>query len=616
MKRFIIILSILLLLTPSISTAAGEVELGQVVVTATRIEEAVENVPSSVTVITSEDFGKKQATTVLEVLRGVPGLDVVQSGGPGKTASVFIRGGNSDHTLVMIDGVQVNSPTLGSYNFADLTVDGIERIEIIRGPQSTLYGSDAMAGVINIITKRGKGAPKFTISAEGGTYDTYRETASVSGSRSGTSYNLSVSRLDTDGFSAASEKNGNTEDDGHENTTVSARLGRAVGEKADLNVTVRYSSSETDLDSFGSDDPNYTQESDELVASARLNHYVSDRWDHSLKLSLARKELDYRDPDTSWNNSSIDTKIKTVDWQHNLYSADETHTVTVGVEYEKQEGRNPSAGFDRSVDNRAIYLQDQVPLLDGRLNVTAGARYDDHSEFGNETTYRLAFSYLVDDKTRLKGSWGKGFKAPTLNDLYYRDPWGSRGNPDLEPEKSRGYDLGIEFTLPAEGTKVAATYFRSDYDNLIEWVEYAPWAYEPQNVAEAKAEGWEFGLETKPTDTLDIKASYTITDTENETTGKELARRPKNKGSIAVGLDFDRAGIVLSVDYVGKRWSDSKNTKRLDSYTRVNLAASCIVTGNWTVFGRIENLTDEEYEEVKGYGTAGRSYYAGVKATF
>jgi len=614
-KSLFITLSILLV--PAFLWAAEAVKIGQIVVTATRTEEPAGSVPSSLTVITSDEIEKKQATTVLEVLREVPGLDVVQSGGPGKESSVLIRGGNSGHTLVMIDGVQVNSPTLGSYNFADLTVDNIERVEIIRGPQSTLYGSDAMAGVINIITKKGKGAPKITVSAEAGSFSTYREAVSISGGSDKNTFSISFSRVDTDGISVASEKNGNTEDDGYKNTTAAARLGYRLSENIDLDLTLRSTDSKNDLDAVGADDLNYTQESKSLLASASVNHTVSDIWDHSLQISLTDEGLEYKDPDTSWNNAEIDARIETADWQHNLSLLDDTNTLTFGYEYEKQEGSNNSASFDNSIYNSAFYLQDQMSFYNDDLNLSAGLRNDDHSRFGDKTTYRLAASYLfATSGTRVKGSWGRGFKAPTLNDLFYQDPWGSRGNPDLQSEESKGFDIGVEQPFSDAGLTISATYFQSDYDNLIDWVEYAPWAYEPQNIADSGVKGWEFGLEAKPAAGAYIKASFTITKTEDKSTGKELARRPENKGSLSLGWQPEKASIDLTVNYAGQRWSDSKNTEKLDSYTKADLALACKITNIVTLFGRVENLTDEEYEEVKGYQTPGQSYYGGLKAIF
>ena len=617
MQKIIYLVTLLLLVIPSSAPGMEEVDVGVVVVSATKTEKDIDRVASSVTVITAKDIEKRQAITVVEMLRNVPGLDVVQSGGPGKGASIFIRGGNSGHTLVMIDGVQVNSPTLGSYDFSDLTTDNVDRIEVVRGAQSTLYGSDAMAGIINIITKKGKEVTKTDVSAEAGSFNTYRESASISGSNGKNRYSLSLSRIDTDGISAASEKNGNSEKDGYKNSSVSVRWGYRFNEKIDLDITSRYTDSENDLDAVGADDLNYTQESKALLTSARVSQIINDRWDHSVQISIVDENLKYKDPDTSWNNSEIDTTIKTADWQHNISLFDETNTLTFGYEYEKQVGQNSSASINHSVNNNAVYLQNQTSFYNDDLTLTAGVRNDKHSKFGDKTTYRLAASYLfVTSGTRIRGNWGKGFKAPTLNDLFYRDSWGSRGNPNLQPEESEGFDVGIEQPFSDVKVTLSATYFRTDYDNLIDWVEYASWTYEPQNVKKSGVKGWEFELKAKPAGKAYIKGTYTITKTEDKSTGKELARRPENKGYVSIGWQPEKTSIDLTVSYVGNRWSNSNNTKKLDAYTKADLAVSCNITSMITLFAHVDNLTDEEYEEIKGYGTAGRSYYGGLKATF
>ncbi|MBE9504952.1 MAG: TonB-dependent receptor, partial [Proteobacteria bacterium] len=537
MKNMKILFTLILLMIPSFALGAEEVEIGQVVVTATRTEAAIKSIPSSVTVITANEIEKQQVRYVNEVLREVPGLDVVQSGGPGRNTSIFIRGSNSGHLLVMIDGVQVNSPTTGSYDFANLTVDNIERIEVVRGPQSTLYGSDAMAGVINIITKKGTGKPAFTIKAEGGSYDTKKGNVAVRGGNKKLDYSLAFSMIDSDGFSAASEANGNTEEDGYENKTLSAKMGYQISENINVGLTARRFDAEAEIDGgssgLGVDDPNYTMETDSTTIAAKLKHTVGEMWDHTIKASLTTEKfkLVEGDPDPfNWYNSNIDTKIKTLDWQNNFYLLDEAHTITVGAEYEKAEAENESAALDHSVSNKAIYLQDKISAIDSKLNLLAGMRYDDHKKFGSETTYKVAVSYLIDKTgTTLRSSYGKAFKAPTLNDLYYNNPAVGRGNPNLEPEKSKGYDLGIEQELIDKHVIFSATYFKNDFKNLIEWVEYAPWLYEPQNVAEANTKGWEFDLEVKAVENLIIGASFTRTDTEDEAKKRQLIRRPEKK---------------------------------------------------------------------------------------
>ena len=624
MRKIIAVLFLLLFTGLPVSAAQGKNEtkvdkietVGEVVVSATRMETSTQEVGSSVSVVTSEEIASKQASTVAEAVRGVAGLDVVQSGGPGKTTGLFIRGGNSGHLLVLIDGVRVNSPTLGSFDFANLPTDNVEKIEIIRGPQSTLYGSDAMAGVVNIITKKGRNGHHLSLSLEGGSFNTFIEKASLSGAKDKVNYSFSLSREDTDGFSAASEKDGNTEDDGLGKTAASGRVDLQLSDDFNVKLFLRQINAKTDLDDFGSDDPNYTEDSELFVASAAFNYLVTDFWDHTLNLSLTKEDLKFKDPDTSFHNSRVKTAIKGIDWQNDLYLFDESDIVTSGFEYEKQEGKNDSAGFDESLNNKAVYLQNRLSLMGKRINITVGARYDDHSVVGGKATYRLAASYMINDATRIKGSWGTGYKAPTINDLYYRDPWGSRGNSDLKPEESRGYDVGLERQFLDKKIMASATWYFTEFKNLIEWVEYAPWSYEPRNVSRARAKGWELSLEVRPVDSLVFKSAYTILDAKNDESGMELSRRPEKKGSLYLGWHSAKADIGVTANYAGDRWSDAQNTKKIDSYTKIDLSAALDVTDSLNIFARVENLTDEDYEEVKGFGTAGRSYYSGVKLKF
>lgn len=603
---------------PSAVVAQETVYLEKMVVTATRTMERAESVASSVTVITAEEIEAKQVTTVLEVLRSVKGFDVVQNGGVGKRTSIFVRGGNSGHILVMIDGVQVNSPTTGSYDFANLTVDNIDRIEIIRGPQSTLYGSDAMAGVINIISKEGKGSLQWQISGEGGTYNTKKFSLSASGSSEKTNYSFSASRFKTDGFSVAKDLD---EDDGYENTSFSGKVGLNFSESLDIDLGISYSESTSDLDYYYDsatfittpDALNYEMRTKTLTPYIKAVQRINNDWDHTIMASLDEASIIEKKDSTT--TSEIDTTVKNINWQHNLYLAKETNTLTFGVEYEEQAGENGGEGdFEKFIHNKAFYLQDQASMLTERLNVSLGVRVDDHSLFGEETTSRITALYnLKSTGTKFKGSWGTAFKAPTLNDLYYNASWGI-GNPDLKPEKSTGYDIGFEQKI-SDLILISANYFENDFKNLIQW-DWSIFPMTPENISKAETKGYEFGFNFKPVNSFYIDASCTLLDTEDKSTGNELARRANNKGTITVGWTPEKADFNLTVNKVGKRWDNGGNTNKLRSYTKVDFAASFDITKNLTLFGRGENLLNEDYEEAKGYGTAGISYYGGLKANF
>jgi len=617
-----------------------EVILEEVVVTATRVETPIEEIASSMTVISSKEIERKKKATVSEVLKGIEGLDVVQTSGVGRDTSIFIRGANSEHTLVMIDGVEVNDPISPgrSYDFAHLTVDNIERIEVIRGPQSTLYGSDAIGGVINIITKKGEGRPKFFASAEGGTFMTFRESTGVSGGNRWINYSLGLSRFDTDGISAANKKDGNYERDGYKNSSLSARLGFAPQENLDVDFIFHYIDAKTDLDNSGGaggDDPNYVQKSKQLLFKTQVGLSLFDhRWTQKLAFATTDNDRDVKNKKDDQHpfdseQGHYDGQLIKLDWQHNL-QLHKTNDLTFGLEYEEEEGKSryywesqwgPGESLfpKKTVNTKGCYIQDQIKLWD-RLFATLGVRIDDHSRFGTETTYRIAPAYLIKETgTKMKGTFGTGFKAPTLYQLYAPATlWGPIGNKDLKPEKSKGWDFGVEQNFLKNRVILGATYFRNDFKDLIQYEMGQGYI----NIAKAKTEGIELFSSVKPIDDLTLRINYTYTDTEDKTTGETLIRRPKNKIGFDLNYHFINKGNVnLGVIYVGKR--DDKDfsispPRRviLDQYTLVNLAASYDISKNFQLFGRVENLLDKDYEEVKGYGTPGLSIFGGMKLSF
>ncbi len=414
MKRFtFFIVSFILLILGSFPLYGEEKEvtLEEVVVTATRVETPIEEIASSMTVISAKEIERKQKATVSEVLKGIQGLDVVQTGGRGGDTSIFIRGAKSEHTLVMIDGVEVNDPMSPgrSYNFGHLTVDNIERIEVLLGPQSTLYGSDAIGGVINIITKKGEGKPRFFLSTEGGSYTTFRETTGVSGGDKLVNYSLALSRFDTEGISAANKKDGNYERDGYENTSLSARVGLTPKENLDVDFILHYINAKTDLDNsggVGGDDPNYVQNTKQFLFRPQIGLSLFDnRWIQRLGFSITEHDRDYKnkkDPQhpSEFVEGHYDGLLLKFDWQHNIQFY-KTNTLTCGFEFEEEEGESKwedqwglSIFPKKTANTKGYYIQDQIKLWD-RFFGTIGIRVDDHSRFGTETTYRIAPAYLI-----------------------------------------------------------------------------------------------------------------------------------------------------------------------------------------------------------------------------
>jgi len=612
-------------------------KLEEVVVTANRLETATREVGSSITVITAQQIEQRQQTLLLDVLRSVPSIDVVQNGGPGSATSVFMRGANSEHTLVLLDGIELNDPSApgGGYDFANLPTDNIERVEILRGPQSTLYGSRAMGGVINIITKRGKGKPTGFLSAQGGSFNTAAEKAGISGGTDLYNYSLGLSRFDTSGFSAAGKRQGNTENDGYQNTSVNTRLGIMPASNLSVDFIVNYLKNRADLDNnggFGGDDPNYIQKTEQISFRSQADLALFDNlWEQRLGVSFNDLSRDVNNGTDSAHPSDLSRasyhgQSVTVDWQHTLH-LHETNSLTLGIERKEENAKSDyyseSAAWgpysspwdEHSAHTTGYYLQDQVRLWDAWFT-TLGVRLDDHSRFGSKATYRFTSAYTAKQTdTTFKGSYGTAFKAPSLYQLYAP----TYGDENLNPEKSTGWDLGVEQSLFGGKLTMGATYFYNDFEDLI---NYDSNLSKYGNISKATTQGVELTASLRPIDELTLRAGYTYTRTEDKATGLELLRRPKNKISFDGNYRFlKNANLNLGLVYVGTRTDDDYSTSpattvKLKNYLLVNLAASYDITRNLQIFGRVDNLLDRSYEEVLGYGTAGISAYGGVKVSF
>jgi vitamin B12 transporter len=620
---------------PQSQSKDGDILEYYIVVTPTRTEQNKSEVGSSITVITAEELKKTGKNTVVEALSTVPGLDIVQLGGTGKAASVFMRGTNSEHALVMVDGIEVNDPVSPgrSFDFAHLTVDSIKQIEIVRGPQSTLYGSDAIGGVIHIITKKGMGKPKFYLTTEGGSYKTFRESAGVSGGSEKVNYTVGISRQDTNGYSASGEQYGNTEKDGYGNTSANARLGLTPNENLEINLTARYIDAKSDLDNFEGefgDDPNYTSDSKQLLLGAQGNlSLFQGKWEQKFGFYYNHIKRDYQNEVDEFNPSDSSQglykgTIFKADWQHNLYLG-QTNTLTMGIEYEKETaestyswqsawGPGKSDFPEKSSNTIGLYAQDNLKLGE-RFFVNIGFRYDNHNQFGDAFTYRIAPVFRLSNSTLIKATYGTGFKAPSLYQLYApATDWGPIGNESLSPEKSKGWDLGIEQDLFNRNLVLMVTYFHNSIEDLILY----DWMFGNANVSEAETSGLEFQALIQPFRNFSLQGNYTYTKTEDKDTGEQLLRRPKHKAGFNMNYNFlEKANLNLGIIYVGKRADIFPYPTRIetDAYTLVNVSLSYQVSRIVSIFCRIDNIFDEEYEVVKGYGTPGRSFYAGFKLT-
>ena len=596
-----------------------------VVVTANKNATPIDQVASSVTVITADQIAATHQPYLVDVLGEIPGLVVTKTGGPGHQVDAYIRGGEDKDTLVLLDGVPLNDPiTGGSYDLGNLTTGNIARIEILRGPQSTLYGSNAMAGVINIITKRGSGKPITDVELSGGRYDTAEGRISSSGSANGWNYSLSGSRYTTDGFPSAVGGNHN---DAYANNTLSTRFGKQFNKAFSLDFIGRYVKGKTELPTWdfmadtAIDDPGAMLNSEQT--SLRLEgrwRPGTGKWENLFGISSNQSNMVYIPGAVAGDaDGSMVGKSFKVDWQTN-YTADKHHLLTFGVQTEQDSGKiaevfgTGPASFTDIIPTHhermnGYFAQDQITLLQNWF-ATVGCRLDDFATFGTAVTYRLASSYhLSDNGPRVKATFGTGFNAPSLDELY--DP--SYGNPTLQPEKSTSWDLGAEQELSHGKTALSATYFHNDYDNLI---RFATTNY--QNVANATARGVELLTSFRPSKVLHFDFNYTYTYTVGFN-GEPLARRPRQQyGATATYQCTPKLKLNVQGSVVGKRFDKEFDPTpvTLPSYAVFNVAASYAVTTKLGVFLRLDNVFNAHYQQIADYATAGQSLNGGLKYKF
>ncbi len=596
-----------------------------VVVTATRTKTPLEQVASSVTVITARQLQATHRPFVLDALREVPGVYVSQTGGRGGVSTVALRGGAAGDTLVLIDGVPVNDPSSPdrAYDFSTLTVDNISRIEILRGPQSTLYGSDAMAGVINIITARGSGSPKARLTLDGGRYKTADGVIGSGGSVQKFSYSATASRYSTAGFPFAALQPGDTHNDGDRDSTFSARADGQLSRAFSLDFTGRYQKGDADSADFPVDkavDDGIHRAATEQKTGRVEGHWqpLGAKWDVLAGLSANTLNRDYFDQVTGQDSSQSNYNGRTsrADIQAD-YAASPTNLVTFGAERLRDRSQFSSAFEslgERHIFSTGLYAQDQITLTP-RWFATAGVRSDNHETFGSRTTYRATSSYqLAGAGTRLRATYGTGFKAPTLYELY--DPF--IGNDKLRAESSESYDVGLEQSFLQDRGAFSATYFHNDYHNLIDYTQNGTPNGQYENVSTAGAHGVELIASYRAASQLRLSLNYTYTKTHGAD-GKPLARRPASVYGATLNYQAaPRLGFNLDGVYVGDRLDPGPYPKvvNLPSYTVFNLAGDYKLAPDYSAFLRVDNLFDKHYEEVYSYRSASRGLYGGLTFSF
>lgn len=620
---------------PALAQQPGEpdtlpfVHVPPIVVTAARGDAPREEVASSISVVTREEIERRQYGTVLEALRDLPGTSVVRTGGPGGQTSVFLRGAAPEHALVLIDGIEVNDPSTpaGAYDFANLLAEDVERIEVLRGPQSTLYGSSATGGVIQILTRPAGGAPRLSVGAEGGSFGTWRTTVGTAGTAGPVEWTARATRRETEGISAVAATTGEPEDDPNDVSVVSGRFAWR-GESVELALTARADLAETGLDQSGpgGDDPNFVSDAAQKAARAEARLSVRPGWEQVVAVSFARHdrvatdEVDEARPETRSRGDFEGRKWKG-EWIHRIDGAGIRWTA--GLEHESESALSsfasdgPFGPFEsefpeESARTTGVFLQGRWSGAD-RVHVTGGVRVDDHDRFGRATTLRLApVVAFPRTGTALRATWGTGFRAPSLFQLF--DP--QFGNPDLEPEESAGWDAGVEQRLADGRLRLSATAFGTRFEELVGFDFETGY----RNVQAASTRGVEVEASALLSARVRAGLSYTRLRAVDESGPEDerLPRRPKNAFEASLEWSEARTRGAVTVRWVGEREDDDFSVfpavrRSLDPYAIVRVTGS-VRLGGARLFGRVENLLDQGYEEVLGFETPGRAFYGGVEA--
>jgi vitamin B12 transporter len=609
-----------------------------VVVTATRLETPEKKVGSSVTVISGEELVRTGKTFVLEALEDALGLSTVRTGGPGAASSVSVRGANSEHTLFLLDGIELNDPInpSRSYDVAHLPLSQVERVEVLRGPQGLLYGSDALGGVVNIITRTGRGRPRLTLGSSADTLRSLAVDVALAGSGRRTEYSLALFHERTAGISAASSAYpGNIEKDGYRNLSLSGRFAYAPRPGASWTLFVRAVDARSELDNFGGpggDDPNAVQGyGSVLVRGQFLGLARGGRWEQAVSVSWlgARRTNDNpTDPahPSDRDKGLYESGLFQLDWQNNVFLRP-SHTLTAGLAVEHERGRSDyisesaygpyEASFPAARAGVAgLYVLDHWET-GGRFFVTTGVRADVHTRAGGAVTFRLAPSYLIRATgTRLKATLGSGFKSPSLYQLFApATSFGPVGNPLLRPERAVGWDAGVEQRLAGDRVVISLTWFENGFRDLVDFDYAAGYV----NIGRARTRGLEASAEIRPATGLRAGLSYTRLSARDTGTGAELLRRPRDKfAADAVVRLFGRIDLAGRALWVGRRLDRDFSaypyaTVGMPSYLLLDAALTAPLGPDFEVFLRLENILDARYETVWGYGSPGRAARVGFR---
>lgn len=589
------------------SAPASSDVLDEVVVEAFRLPSSITDTGSSVWIVDEAMIKSRAYMQMTDALTSVPGVTVNQNGAFGGQATARIRGASSDQTLVLIDGIVVNdvSSPGGGFNFGTIDISDVQRIEVLKGPQSTLWGSDAIGGVINIVSKKPERGLTGDVSAAAGSFGTQQYRAAIAGGNDTGDFRISYNDITSDGISKAEEDDGNPEEDNYDSQTLAVKGGVNLPADARLQFSYRSTDSDTEFDSFGF--VTGVQDGDELtqteLTSAQVTltfPFFGDRLQNTIR--YGDTELERNSFSNGAPGFSAQGERQVLQYQGTVLISD-AHQVSVGYEDEEaDDGTNTSS-------NTGIFALYQLDATED-ITVSLGVRQDDNDEYGSETVSRVSAAWAFNSNIDLRASWGEGFKVPTIFQTTFFCCGAVAPNPDLKPEVSEAFDIGVDWRFLDGDASLSLTYFNQDTENQINF-SFGIGGYE--NIDEVESKGVELAFDYQINETLFVSTNISHIDSEDGN-GQELIQLPALTADVAVNWQpLPKLSTTLAVVYNDEE-EHSRGT--LNSWTRLDLSAIYLLNEHVELFGRMENLGDKDYQQIFGYGTPERSGYVGVTYTF
>ena len=580
-----------------------------IIVTATRTAQTTDESMAAVTIISREDMERQQARSIQDLFRGLPGISIANNGGPGKNTSVFMRGTESDHVLVMIDNIKVGAATTGTTAFENIPIEQIERIEIVRGPRSSLYGSEAIGGVIHIFTRKGDGGgfkPNFSFGY--GSYDTFNGSAGLSGGGKQGWFNMTVSGVDTDGFNACNGKpspNGagcftiEPDRDSYHNVAGSMRAGYRFKNGLEVDANFMHSAGKTKFDGSFVNKSELAQQ----VFGGTARFSPMDFW--RLNLIAGRSKQNSDNFNGTIFTSQFNTIRDTITLQ-NDFTLGKNHLLTVGADYQNDHVDSTEDFTVNTRTNWGVFTQHQASIA--KHNVQLSLRHDDNEQFGSRVTGGAGWGYAITDKVRLTANFGSAYKAPTFNELYFP----GFGNANLNPEKSRSFEFGTRGNMGWGDWSLNV--YETRIDNLI---AFDASTFAPGNIDEARIRGLEAIVNTQIKGWR-LNGNLTFLDPENRSSGVNKGNILPRRAEQSFRLDANRIffdKVMLGAMFLadGERFDDLANTRKLDSYTKFDLRAEYNLNKHWRMQGRIENLFDKHYETASFFNQPGRNFFVTLR---